>query len=257
MTRYTVGSVPYVNAIPLTFDLEGVDVRYEVPSSLPPLLQSGEAQAILVSSVDALRVPDRTMVDGVCIGSNGPVKSVRLFSRVPFASIRTLAWDASSMTSNRLAMVLLAELHGVRPEVVVAPPDLAAMLNRADACVLIGDIGMTASGDGLHVMDLGEAWTAHTGRPFLWAGWIGTLDLPLALGDRLRRAKECAIGSHREPVIARAVATSGWAEATVRDYYENVMTYTLDAPMRAGFGEFARLLREHGFDDCRNFPKFV
>ena len=50
------------------------------------------------------------------------------------------------MTSNRLAQVILAEGYGARPGVKVMTPNLAEMLAEADACVLIGDIGMTADG---------------------------------------------------------------------------------------------------------------
>ena len=160
MPKFTVGSVPYVNAIPLTRQLERwkylFDVRYDVPSALPAMLERGEAHAILVSSVDALRTPGRRMADGVCIGSDGEVKSVRLFSRVPPKQIRRLALDASSMTSNRLAQVILNDRYDVRPEVVTLPPHLEGMLVEADACVLIGDIGMTTVGDGLHILDLGD-----------------------------------------------------------------------------------------------------
>ena len=94
MTRYTVGCVSYVNAIPLVemFEEMGaaspVRVLYDVPSRLPALLESGEADAIFVSSVDGLRVADCRLAEGVCI-----VKSVRLFSKVPPAEIQKLALD--------------------------------------------------------------------------------------------------------------------------------------------------------------------
>jgi predicted solute-binding protein len=64
---YVVGCVPYVNAKPLvTFferlgDQSPVRVLYDVPSRLPALLDSGAAQAALVSSFEALRTPGRTL----------------------------------------------------------------------------------------------------------------------------------------------------------------------------------------------------
>ena len=52
---YTVGSVSYTNARPLVHSLAGkVKVELAVPSALPELLDSGEAQAVMVSSFDAL-----------------------------------------------------------------------------------------------------------------------------------------------------------------------------------------------------------
>jgi chorismate dehydratase len=265
---YVVGCVPYVNAVPLVarFEEQGpaspVRVVYDVPSRLPALLDSGAADAVLVSSVDALTVPGRRMADGVCIGSDGPVKSVRLFSKVPPEEIRSLALDASSLTSNRLAQILLRERYGVRPSVRHHPPDLAAMLRESDAAVLIGDLGMTAAGDGLQVLDLGAEWKALTGRPFVWAGWIGrerlTPELARMLEDAPRRYREDAEREAlRASVVAAAAAKSGWSEGTVRDYFENVMAYQLDEPMRGGLEEFSRRLQTAGFDDCRWFPEFV
>lgn len=270
---YTVGCVPYVNAIPLVemFEEMGpaspVKVIYRVPSELPALLDSGEAHAILVSSVDALRVPDRRMAEGVCIGSRGPVKSVRLFSKKPIAEIETLALDASSMTSNRLARLLVKEQFGVDPQTVTLPPNLETMLQQADACVLIGDIGMMSDGTGLHVLDLGQAWRQLTDKPFVWAGWIGNEGLHPELVWWLQRAAACAgnamdgepyfIWKNRESMVARAMEQASWPEEVAKDYFENVMAYRMDATMLDGFREYQRRLVANGFEDAVHFPTLV
>lgn len=293
MSAYTVGSVPYVNAIPLTYHLEPMaHVVYAVPSQLPALLEGGDADAILVSSVDALRTPGRRMAAGTCIGSDGAVKSVRLFSKVPPAQIRTLAWDASSMTSNRLAHVILADRYGVRELATInRTPNLGEMLAEADACVLIGDIGMTTDGTGLYVLDLGEEWKRLTGKPFVWAAWIGnerlTPELALSfitaaslnglsqdpqrktVGGRIARMvsrrwyreTDALIEEHdapqRERLIQYTIEKSGWTEAAVRDYYLNVMVYKMDDRMLEGFREFQTRLLANGFSDCSHFPAIV
>ena len=81
MAQFRVGCVPYVNARPLVaaFDQpnEFVEVVYDVPSKLPALLDAGEVDAILVSSIELLRRDDLLPVAEVGIMSNGPVKSVR------------------------------------------------------------------------------------------------------------------------------------------------------------------------------------
>lgn len=150
---------------------EFVEVVYDVPSRLPALLDSGEVDAILVSSIEYLRREDLVIAADVGIMSNGPVASVRMLSKVPLDEIQTLALDESSMTSNMLAQIILAE-RGVRPSLVTMEPDQAAMLAACDACVLIGDKGLEADGTGLVDVDLGEAWTELTGLPFVWALWL-------------------------------------------------------------------------------------
>ncbi|HZH99349.1 MAG TPA: menaquinone biosynthesis protein [Fimbriimonadaceae bacterium] len=256
---YTVGCVPYVNAIPLVhaFEVLGdsspVRVVYDVPSKLPALLESGEADAILVSSVDALRNPGRRMADGVCIGSFGPVKSVRLLSRLPFQSIKSLALDQSSMTSNRLAQILLREHFGVQPETRHEPPDLHQMLSSADACVLIGDIGMQASGEGLHVLDLGQAWTNLTGKPFVWAAWIGEERLTPELAHHLQEAATQPGPS----LLDCAQRRSGWELGVLNDYLLSTMRYEMNAQMVEGLREFRDRLLSSGFEDCHHFPTLV
>lgn len=273
MPDFTIASVPYINAIPLVMQFEAqgdaspVRVLYDVPSKLPQLLDDRVADAIMVSSVDALRVPGRTVADGVCIGSWDEVQSVRLFSKTPFAQIESLALDQASMTSNRLAQLVLAEAYGVRPRTLTLAPELDSMLAVADACVLIGDPGMSAKGDGLHVLDLGQAWHALTGKPFVWAAWIGREDLDPKLVGLLQ---QCAAwsGFGRRPLgspqadrqramLNRARAQGDWPEETIWHYYQHTMEYRLDEPMLVGWREFATRLQGQGFADCVYFPRVV
>lgn len=266
-------------------DESPVRVIYDVPSRLPALLESGQAQAILVSSIDALRVPGRRMADGVMIGSDGPVKSVRLFSKVRPSDIRTLAFDASSMTSNRLAQIILAERYGATPEAVTMPPDLASMLADNDACVLIGDIGMVTDGSGLHVLDLGEEWRRLTHKPFVWAAWIGNEGLtPELSAYLLAGAGTMYVGRHRDqetwrgkmmPQIFAGLAEEpveevrsrliqhalhhapSWTAEMVRDYYLNVMVYEMTDEGLGGLREFQRRLYVNGFMDSNHFPALI
>lgn len=175
---YRLGCVPYINAVPLVAMFEqspefGVEVVYAVPSRLPELLDSGEVDAILVSSYYLLTTPGLRAATSACIGSNGPVASVRLFSKRPFRTVRTLALDASSMTSNALCCLLLKDVYKNVPETSVQPPVLSDMLRDHDAGLLIGDIGMTEPGKGLWKLDLGQAWTKWQKLPFVWALWVG------------------------------------------------------------------------------------
>ena len=287
--KYRVGCVPYANAYPLVawFNEMGLDspveIVYEVPSALPSRLESGELDAILVSSVDALRVPGRRMAENVCIGSDGEVQSVRLFSQVPFEQIKSLAWDQSSMTSNRLAVIILREKYGITPNYNPEEPDIDGMLNLHDACIIIGDLGMAANGEGLHVLDLGSAWKELTGKGFVWAAWLGkeklTPELALLLTvaasrhsagkmpeshwlDRyILRRWQGELGHLFEPQFEQmldfAVEKSGWERETLRKYYREVIVYELSDPMLAGLKEFQQRLFKNGFEDCVHFPAMV
>src|SRR6185436_11002092 len=109
------------------------------------------------------------------------------------ADIRTIAMDTSSRTSVALSTVVLKQRFGVAPEPVPMAPDLGAMLSRADAALIIGDVALFLdhAAAGVRKIDLGEEWTAMTGLPFVYACWTGW---PEALTRRnvelLQRARD-------------------------------------------------------------------
>lgn len=240
-----------------------VRVVEAVPAELPRLLESGVAEAILVSSIDAIRTPGRTACAGVCIGTRGMVESVRLFSKVPFESIRTLAEDASSMTSNALARVVLAESFGAKPVTRRLSPNLYTMLEACDACVLIGDIGMAADGTGLYVLDLGQAWVALTGLPFVWALCVGDERLSPEMAGWMNWARVqsgCgadAEGPPDEELIRAAAERARMDLDRVREYLTRTMSYRLDDAFLAGLRAFGRYLVRHGIVASAALPRFV
>src|SRR5438552_2632423 len=105
MTRIRIGCVPYLNAKPLIdwFHSEDcdadVELAYEVPSSLAIGLRDSRLDVALLSTFEIFSNPDLRIVPGLSISADGPVKSVRLFSNVPFDEIRSVALDTSSVTS--------------------------------------------------------------------------------------------------------------------------------------------------------------
>jgi chorismate dehydratase len=174
-----IGAVGYLNARPLTWALdrfpERWEVRYDVPAVCAALLHAGKVDLGLIPSIEYLSAADYRFVPGIGIGSFGPVASVALYTKVPVHDIRRLALDTSSRTSVALIKVLCRHRFHIEPEFVAHGPDLAAMTRTCDAGLLIGDPAFDAdhSALGLTKIDLGEAWTAMTGLPFIYAAWTG------------------------------------------------------------------------------------
>jgi len=260
--RYTVGSVPYLNAKPLVrwFEDQGDDspvkVLYDIPSRLPAMLAIGEVQAILVSSIEALRQPGKRVAEGVCIGTRREVLSVRVFSKVPPEQIRSLALDQSSMTSNALAHIVLKDRYGVSPACEPLPPSLSQMLADHDACVLIGDNGMREQGEGLHILDLGLEWYELTNLPFVWAVWMGDDGLTPELAQHLKCAERWG-QANLARVLATAPAETGLPPDLCARYLREIMRYPMYESELNGLGEFGRLLTEHGLLDQTHFPTIV
>ena len=259
MQVFRLGCVPYVNARPLIRafrDATDVEIDFRVPSQLPALLDSSGADAVLASSFDALSRPGRTFAAGIAIASTGPVESVRLLSKVPFESIGRLALDASSLTSNHLARIVLAERYGSSPDCSPQPPDAHAMLARFDAAVLIGDAGMQADASELHVLDLGAAWLELTGLPFVWALWIGTDRLSPTLSRRLTDARDWG-SEHLDEIAAESAKETGMTIDRCFSYLSRTMQYAMTEAHTRGLMAYADRLHRHGFVHDRVLPVAV
>lgn len=173
-----IGAVSYLNVRPLVAGLDrdpDVALRFDVPSVCARLLNEGAIDLGMVPSITWLDRPGDRIVPGVCIGSEGPVASVALFTRRDMTDVRTVALDASSRTSAALVRILCRRYFSIDPVFLTQPPDVSAMLARADAALLIGDpaLFLDHRGLGLQKFDLGALWTGMTGLPFVWAFWSG------------------------------------------------------------------------------------
>lgn len=161
-----------------------VDLSFSIPSECARQVEDGRIQIGLVPVAEIAR-QGLEIVPGVGIACGGAVRSILLFSRVPWRQVRTLAADLSSRTSVQLARVILRERYGVEPEVCEQAPVLEEMIGRADAALIIGDpaLRITPEQSGLEWLDLGAEWLALTGLPMVFAAWAGKPGLPV---ERLR-----------------------------------------------------------------------
>lgn len=244
-----VGAVSYLNAKPLYHGIEthapGVRLELDLPSRLADRLGAGGLDVALIPSVEYLRGAARgyEILPGFAIAARGPVRSVKLFSRVPFGRVERLALDAGSRTSQALARVWLDAAHGVRPgRIEPLPMGVPIEESTADAVLLIGDRSMTVDPAPFHaVVDLGEAWRALTGLPFVFALWVvrGGVDLgdlPEAL-DRCRRDGL----AHADRLAAEHGPRLGLDPATCYDYLTRNLSYDLGEPEIAGLRRFAEM----------------
>jgi chorismate dehydratase len=174
-----VGAVSYLNTKPLVYRLAELAPEHEIvldlPSRLADRLHSGSLDVALIPSIEYFQhAANYQIVSDACIACRGPVRSVKLFSRVPIANIRTLALDEGSRTSVALVRILLAERFGVKPRLVPFPIDARPESIEADALLMIGDRAMQRpAGQFVGEWDLGDVWCRWTELPFVFAMWVG------------------------------------------------------------------------------------
>jgi len=248
-----LGAVSYLNVRPLVYGLDQhpdeVTLRFDVPSVCAELLNAGVIDLGMVPSIAHLDRPGDCVVPGVCIGSEGAVQSVALFSRVPAADIRRIALDTSSRTSAVLTRILCARRFGIAPTFVPRPPELGSMLAEADAALLIGDpaLFLDPADHDVRKIDLGAEWTSMTGLPFVWAFWAGR---PEAAAPRtvalLQSAAEA--GMRRSDEIADAYcADRPERRELARVYLRDHLAFRLDARAVTGLETYYREAAALGF----------
>lgn len=251
LAPFRVGSVPYLNAVPLTRGLEE-QILLAPPSKLAEMLRRDELDAALVSVTEVLLNDRYDILDDIAIASLGEVVSVLLAHRQPLEEIREVYCDTASLTSVNLLKVLLAE-RGLRPEFKpLARYEAAAM---PAAALLIGDQAITfARGPHEHqIWDLGVAWNELTGLPFVYAVWALRRGIEnTALRRKLREAwafgldtLDAIIGSRTE-----------FDYAFRKDYLGWHVHYHLGTDERRGLAKFMELLRKHGLGPVYE-PRFL
>jgi chorismate dehydratase len=236
-----VCAVSYLNTVPLVWGMlhgaerEIFDVRFALPSECADQLSAGEADIGILPVIEMAR-QRLEYFRGTGIACHGPVRSILLISKVPFASIRTVATDSGSRTSVMLTRVILAEKFGVEPRLISRVADLSTMLGEADAALLIGDAALRVDPEKLpfETLDLGGEWVAMTGLPMVFAVWSGR-----SCEDRYARAfiDSYEFGmAHMDEIVASE--SRGFAPELVRKYLTEHIVFRLGEKDYAGLDLF-------------------
>jgi chorismate dehydratase len=251
LAHFRVGSVPYLNTVPLTRGLEE-EVIYATPARLAEMLQRDELDAALVSVVEVLFNNRYDILDGIAIASLGEVKSVLLAHRKPLDEATEIFCDTASLTSVQLLRVLLAE-RGLKPEFKpLASYDFTAL---PDYALLIGDPALDlALGPHQHkIWDLGTAWFELTNLPFVYAVWALRRGVEnAALRRLLREAHDFGLDTLDSIIRTRLEYTHDFR----KDYLSWHIHYHLGSDEKRGLAKFIELLHRHGCGTIFE-PRFV
>jgi len=241
LAPFRVGSVPYLNAVPLTRGLEE-QVVFVAPSKLAEMLQRDELDAALVSVTEVLFNDRYDVLDGIAVASLGEVKSVFLAHRLPIEEAKEVFCDTASLTSVNLLRVLLAE-RGLRPEFKPLPGYEPASM--PDYALVIGDPALDFFfGPRQHeIWDLGAAWYEMTGLPFVYAVWALRRGIDNSrLRRQLREAKSFGLDTLDSIISSRTEYDYDFR----KDYLGWHIHYHLGADEKRALAKFMELLRKHG-----------
>jgi chorismate dehydratase len=249
--KYRIGSVHYLNAVPLTRGIAG-ELVFATPARLAEMLRRDELDAALVSITEVLLNDRYDILDGVAIASLGEVFSVILAHKKPLAEAVEIFCDTASLTSVNLLKILLAEKN-LFPKFV--PLENYGAAQEKNFVLLIGDraIDFQRAPHAHKIFDLGAAWAETTNLPFVYAVWALRRGIESReLRRELRDAKKFGMETLDYVIETR----EEYDEDFRRDYLGWQIHYHLAADEKRGIDKFCELLTKHNLGPVFE-PKFV
>ncbi len=266
MTKLRISIVQYLNTAPLVWGftngpLRGkYDLSFTVPSQCAEELRTGKADVAIIPAIEYQRIDDLVILPDMAIASKKQVRSLLIIAKKPIEQVKRFALDRSSCSTQTLTRILCAEKWKIGPQFFEAPPDLNAMLEQADAALLIGDpalriaVGMEknswpgaedqtlcqaatlgiTSAEMLYVYDVVGEWRSMTGLPAVLAVWAAKRDVATSevttdfLASRdfgLSRIPEICFDASRELELP---------ERTLESYLRHNIDFSLDEENRRG-----------------------
>ncbi|KAL9932168.1 hypothetical protein V8E36_008940 [Tilletia maclaganii] len=269
--RPKLGQISFLNVLPILMGLYktgavlDVDLHRQSPEILNRRLPAGELDISAISLVEYLRNSDKLMLlPGLAVACDGPVLSVHLFSKVPLDQLdgKKVALGSTSRTSVLLAQpqLYLTKQVGVNPIWTSCEPSLDSGMADADACVLIGDVAMSAMFEApkrnLSTLDLGEAWKTWTGKAFTFAVWAVRRDYAAAhpqvvnqVHQMLLKARDVGI-AESDKAAEIGARWEQFDQQTLAIYYR-ALKFKLGERELAGLCLYAKMAAEFGAAPAR------
>jgi chorismate dehydratase len=267
--RLRVAAIGFLNPAPLMWDFEHpplsaqLALRYQIdrmsPSECAARLATGEADIGLIPIAALATTPGLRILPGCTIASKGRVRSLLLVRRVgqPLADLRSVAADTASRTTLAYARILFHKWGNPAVPFLPLAADLDAMLERADAAILIGDPALLAleeranrferSGEELVYHDLAEEWRTLTGLPFVSAVWCAAHGVLLdeTIAEDFNQSSIHGL-QNIDALVAEWSGRLPISEATLRTYLTTNIHYTLDEECLEGMTGFFRAAAQFG-----------
>lgn len=219
-----VAAVSYLNTKPLLYGIqqgplkEQINLTLDYPSKIAEGLINGEYDVGLVPVAIIPELPNWHLVSDYGIAAQGPVASVSIFSEKPIEELDTIYLDYQSRTSVRLAQVLIRKyLKLDHIKFIPAPDNYIDLIKDNIGGVIIGDRALIHKHRFAYDFDLAEHWFNFTKKPFVFAAWISTKQLPETFIQAFNQANREGL-DHLDLVI----------QENPIDYYDLHTYYTKD-----------------------------
>jgi chorismate dehydratase len=272
--KLVIAAIDFLNPAPLMWDFEHeprsveLAARYTIVSSTPAEcaqhLRTGTADIGLVPVAAYPFLPNAAIVPRCAIASLDEVRSILLIVRHPggVSEVKRVALDTASVTSSTYTRILFCKRWKNNPEFLSHAADLEAMLNVADAAMLIGDPALLAledralreqrTGERLEYIDLAHEWRTWTDTAWVSAFWAAREDAftrmgmaPSQLVEDFEHSRDSGL-DHLDQIVQEWSTRIAVPPATIKHYLFDNIHYFLDDVCLDGLNLFYRYAVECG-----------
>jgi chorismate dehydratase len=235
-----LNSKPFIEGMSLSGFGEKMDLSLDIPAVCAAKLLDGRVDIGLIPVAVIPLMKEYHILTEYCIGAEGPVRSVALYSDVPLEQIKTIILDNQSRTSVALVKILAQKLWKISPSYTLGEDGYEKKIGGEVAAVVIGDRTFALNNRYPYIYDLSEAWMDLTGLPFVFACWVSNKPVEGETEKAFNEALRSGLGERDR--IALNYAARFPADADLAGYLHRNIRYDLDEPKRQGLKKFLELL---------------
>lgn len=243
VSKIRISAVSYLNTLPFFYGLKHsalqtrCDISLDIPSVCAEKLISGKVDIGLIPVAAIPKVSNAQIISDYCIGANGKVKTVCLFSEVPLHEINTILLDYQSRTSVMLVKILAKEYWKINPEFVNAEAGFENKIKGKTAAIVIGDRTFNLASP--YIFDLAEEWKKFAGLPFVFACWVANKTLPIDFISEFNHALKNGLDNINKTLEEFPPSVVNTAEA--KKYLTENISYNFDSQKKKGLELFNEL----------------
>ncbi len=260
----------YLNTAPLVWGFTNgplagkYDLSFTVPSQCAEVLRAGTADIAIIPAIEYQRIPGLVVLPDLAIASQNRVRSLLIIAKKPIEQVRSIALDLSSRSTQALTRILAAEHWKIDPEFFETEPDLSAMLERADAALLIGDPALRLSiaiekksavspqgravcqaatlgiqgAEIFHIYDVVGEWRKFSSLPAVMALWAARPEIatPEVLAD-FSASRDFGL-SQIPAICVEAARELELPQPALESYLRHNIDFSLDEENRRGLEKY-------------------
>lgn len=247
MQKYKISIVNYTNTLPFKYGIANsdlarkIDLQFDIPSVCAQKLIENKVDIGLIPVAVIPLLKEHHIISKYCLGSNGKVDTVKLYSHAPLKKIEKVYLDYQSRTSVTLVQVLAKFFWKISPDFTQATDGFEKEVKENTAAVVIGDRCFEMNGTFAHEYDLAGEWKKHTNLPFVFAAWVSNKKIEEEFILVFEKALQTGISQ-----INKAVedSISKESQTLIKKYLTERINYDFNAEKKKALEYFLHLLKQ-------------